>query len=126
MKHIGIGAGEHSPANTCFRSSQVLRRKSFDAQDQVQKIKNLVAPDDAAADLNRKMIAAVATAGNDSPKMSRPGSNSAAKDGIKVSFDYFKANAHRVSASIKPGDHAYHLHVVELHHTVPKNAMTLA
>jgi ATP-dependent Lon protease len=50
----------------------------------------------------------------------------AAKEAIKVGFDYFKANAHRVSASMKPGDHDYHLHVVELHNTGPTNAMTLA
>ena len=27
---------------------------------------------------------------------------------------------------MKPGDHDYHLHVVELHNTGPTNAMTLA
>jgi Transposase/Lon protease (S16) C-terminal proteolytic domain len=32
----------------------------------------------------------------------------------------------KVSASIKPGDHDYHLHVVELHNTGPTSAMTLA
>jgi ATP-dependent Lon protease len=31
-----------------------------------------------------------------------------------------------VSASIKAGDHDYHLHVVELHNTGPTTAMTLA
>ncbi len=49
-----------------------------------------------------------------------------AKEAIKVGFDYFKANASRVSASIKPGDHDYHLHVVELHNTGPTTAMTLS
>jgi ATP-dependent Lon protease len=58
--------------------------------------------------------------------MSGLGSNTAAKEALKVGFDYFKANAHRVSASIKPGDHDYHLHVVELHNTGPTTAMTLA
>lgn len=66
------------------------------------------------------------TAGNGSLRTSGLGSNAAAKEAIKVGFDYFKANAHRVSASIKPGDHDYHLHVVELHNTGPTNAMTLA
>lgn len=66
------------------------------------------------------------TAGNGTLKTSGLGSNSSAKEAIKVGFDYFKANAHRVSASIKPGDHDYHLHVVELHNTGPTNAMTLA
>ena len=66
------------------------------------------------------------TNGNGTLKTSGLGSNSAAKEAIKVGFDYFKANASRVSASIKPGDHDYHLHVVELHNTGPTNAMTLA
>ena len=66
------------------------------------------------------------TAGNGSLKMSGLGSNTAAKESIKVGFDYFKANAHRVSASIKPGEHDFHLHVVELHNTGATTAMTLA
>ena len=65
------------------------------------------------------------TSGNGTLKTSGIGSNSAAKEAIKVGFDYFKANASRVSASIKPGDHDYHLHIVELHNTGPTNAMTL-
>ena len=43
------------------------RRKFFDAKDRLQKIKNLVDPDDAAADLDRKMIAVVAKA--DQPEL---------------------------------------------------------
>jgi ATP-dependent Lon protease len=66
------------------------------------------------------------TTGNGSLKMSGLGSNTAAKEAIKVGFDYFKANAHRVSASIKTADHDYHLHIVELHNTGPTTAMTLA
>jgi len=65
------------------------------------------------------------TSGNGSLKTSGLGSNAAAKEAIKVGFDYFKANAHRISASIKSGDHDYHLHVVELHNTGPTTAMTL-
>jgi len=66
------------------------------------------------------------TSGNGALKTSGLGSNATAKEAIKVGFDYFKANAHRVSASIKPGDHDYHLHVVELHNTGPTSTMTLA
>lgn len=66
------------------------------------------------------------TAGNGSLKMSGLGSNTAAKEGIKVGFDYFKANASRVSASMKAGDHDYHLHVVELQNTGPTTTMTLS
>jgi len=65
------------------------------------------------------------TSGNGSLKMSGLGSNMKAKEAIKVGFDYFKANAGGVSASVKVGDHDYHLHVVELHNTGPTNAMTL-
>ncbi|HOC69764.1 MAG TPA: hypothetical protein PKO23_13255 [Candidatus Hydrogenedentes bacterium] len=53
-------------------------------------------------------------------------SNAPAKESVKVGFDCFRANANRVSASIKAGDHDYHLHVVELHNTGPTTAMTLA
>jgi ATP-dependent Lon protease len=65
------------------------------------------------------------TAGNGSLKMSGLGSNMKAKEAIKVGFDYFKANASSVSASVKVGDHDYHLHIVELHNTGPTKAMTL-
>ena len=59
-------------------------------------------------------------------KTSGLGSNTAAKEAIKVGFDYFKANASRVSASIKPGDHDIHLHVVELHNTGATTVLTLS
>ena len=65
------------------------------------------------------------TSGNGSLKMSGFGSNSQAKEAVKVGFDYFKANANGVSASAKPGDHDYHLHVVEMHNTGPTTSMTL-
>lgn len=65
------------------------------------------------------------TAGNGSLRMSGLGSNSTARESIKVGFDYFKANASRISASIKAGDHDYHLHIVELHNTGPTSALTL-
>jgi ATP-dependent Lon protease len=65
------------------------------------------------------------TAGNGSLKMSGLGSNTSAKEPIKVGFDYFKANATHVSASIKAGEHDYHLHIVELQNTGPNTAMAL-
>jgi len=66
------------------------------------------------------------SAGNGSLKTSGLGSNTDAKEAIKVGYDYFRANASRVSASIKPGDHDCHLHLVELHNTGPTTATTLA
>ena len=66
------------------------------------------------------------TAGNGALKTSGLGLNTSAREAIKVGFDYFRANASRISASIKVGDYDYHLHVVELHNTGPTTALTLA
>ena len=46
-------------ANLHLRTHLADRRKFFDAKERLQKIKGLVASDDAAADLDRKMIAVV-------------------------------------------------------------------
>jgi ATP-dependent Lon protease len=59
-------------------------------------------------------------------KLSGLGSNNTAKEAAKVGFDYFKANAGHISVSAKPGEHDFHLHVVELHNTGPTTALTLA
>jgi ATP-dependent Lon protease len=66
------------------------------------------------------------TAGNGALKISGLGSGSDAKEAVKVGFDYFRANASRISASIKAGDHDYHVHAVELHNTGPTLNLTLA
>ena len=66
------------------------------------------------------------TAGSGALKTSGLGSHGGAKESVKVGFDYFRANASHVSVSIKPGEHDYHLHVVELHNSGPTTAMTLA
>ncbi len=52
--------------------------------------------------------------------------SSAAKEQVKIAFDYFKANASRISASAKVMDHDFHLHVVELQNSGPLNHMALA
>ena len=64
-------------------------------------------------------------AGNGKLNISGLGSNSAAKEAVKVGYDYFKANIQRVSGSAKAGDHDFHLHSVELHNTGPTQTMTL-
>lgn len=53
--------------NLSLRTHVADRRKFFDNKERLQKIKTLVAPDDAAADLDRKMIAVVAKA--DQPEL---------------------------------------------------------
>jgi ATP-dependent Lon protease len=65
------------------------------------------------------------TAGNGKFNVSGLGSSGAAKEAVKVAFDYFKANISRVSGLAKAGDHDFHLHTVELHNTGPTKAMTL-
>ena len=65
------------------------------------------------------------TAGNGKLVISGLGSSAAAKESLRVAFDYYKANINRVSAGTKAGDHDYHLHAVELHNTGATKAMTL-
>ncbi|MDO9478479.1 MAG: protease Lon-related BREX system protein BrxL [Pseudohongiella sp.] len=43
----------------------------------------------------------------------------AAKEQVKIAFDYFKANANRISGSAKVMDHDFHLHVVDLQSSGP-------
>ena len=66
------------------------------------------------------------TAGTGHLKLSGFGSNMAAKESVKVGFDYFRANASQMQASLKPGNHNYHLHVVEAHNTGPSTTLTMA
>ena len=65
------------------------------------------------------------TAGNGKLTISGLGSNAAAKEAIRVAFDFFKANVSRVSGAAKAGDHDYHVHSVELHNTGPTRTTTL-
>jgi len=65
------------------------------------------------------------TAGNGKLSISGVGNSSQAKEPIKVAFDYFKANSSRISASMKPGERDFHLHIVELNNTGPNASMTL-
>ena len=43
-----------------------------------------------------------------------------------MTFDHFKANASRISASAKVMEHDFHLHVVELQNTGLLNGMSLS
>lgn len=61
-----------------------------------------------------------------SGKLSVSVSGSLAKEPVRVAFDYFKANASRVSASIHPTEKDVHLHLVELQNTGLPEFITLA
>lgn len=52
--------------------------------------------------------------------------SSAAKEQVKIAFDYFKANATRISGGSKVGEHDFHLHAVELQNTGPFSHLALA
>lgn len=57
------------------------------------------------------------SAGSGKLALSGLGSDSSAKETVKIAFDYFKANIARISASAKVLDHDFHLHFVELQNT---------
>jgi len=48
------------------------------------------------------------------------------REPVRVAFDYFKANASRVSASTHPTERDFHLHLVELQNSGAPDALTLA
>lgn len=52
--------------------------------------------------------------------------SSAAKEQVKIAFDFFKANAGRISAGTKVVDHDFHIHAVELQNTGPFTHLALA
>ena len=66
------------------------------------------------------------TAGNGKFAVSGISSSSAAREALKIGFDYFKANISRISGSAKAGEHDYHVHLVELQNSGPTASITLA
>jgi ATP-dependent Lon protease len=53
-------------------------------------------------------------------------SGSLSREPVRVAFDYFKANAARVSASIHPTEKDFHLHLVELQNSGSPEMLTLS
>lgn len=51
--------------------------------------------------------------------------SSSAKEQVKIAFDYFKANASRISGGSKVLEHDFHLHVLELQNTGPLSHLAL-
>jgi ATP-dependent Lon protease len=66
------------------------------------------------------------TKGTGKLAMSGLGTSSAAKEQIKIAFDFFKANSGRISAGAKVVDHDFHVSVVELQNTGPNAHLGLA
>jgi len=53
-------------------------------------------------------------------------SGSGSRESVRIAFDYFKANASRVSAGIKTAVQDFHLHLVELQHSGSPETLTLS
>ncbi len=66
------------------------------------------------------------TPGNGKHSTSGLGSNTPAKEAIRIGFDYFKGNLNRISATAKFSEHEFHLHAVELHNSGPSTKTSLA
>jgi ATP-dependent Lon protease len=65
------------------------------------------------------------TAGTGKLSISGVGSNSAAKESIRIAFDYFRANVGQITSSEKVGEHDFHLHIVELNNTGATTNLTI-
>lgn len=52
--------------------------------------------------------------------------SSAAKEQVKIAFDFFKANASSISAGVKVADHDFHISAVELQNTGPFTHLAFA
>lgn len=66
------------------------------------------------------------TGGNGAVRFSGLGSNAIARECLRIAYDFFRANASRISITPKAGDFNYHIHIVELHNSGPSNTLTLA
>jgi len=53
-------------------------------------------------------------------------SGSVSKESVRIAFDYFKANAQRISGVIRPSELDFHLHIVDLQNGGEPSAITLA
>lgn len=65
------------------------------------------------------------TKGSGKLAMSGLWNSNAAKEQVKIAFDYFKANASRISAGAHVMDHDFHIHAVELQNTGPFTHLAL-
>jgi ATP-dependent Lon protease len=65
-------------------------------------------------------------AGSGKLTLSGFGSNTKVREGLKVAFDFFKANASQVSASIKVNQHDFHVHLVDFYNSGPSEHFALA
>lgn len=65
-------------------------------------------------------------AGSGKLNLSGFGSNTQVKEGLKIAFDFFKANATSVSQSLKVNQSDYHIHLVDFYNAGPSEHLALA
>src|SRR5690606_24158446 len=65
------------------------------------------------------------TKGSGKLAMSGLWNSSSLKEQVKMSFDYFKANAPRISGSARVLEHDFHLHLVDLQNGGPVQSLAL-
>ncbi len=66
------------------------------------------------------------TAGNGKLSTSGLGSDTEAKEQVKVGFEYFKGNLSRIAANNQFSDHEFHLHFVDLQMSGNSHSSSLA
>jgi ATP-dependent Lon protease len=66
------------------------------------------------------------TAGNGKHSTSGLGSDTSAKEQVRVGFEYFKGNLNRIAANTKFSEHEFHLHFVDLQNSGNSHSASLA
>lgn len=67
-----------------------------------------------------------AISGSGKLNLSGFGSNTHVKEGLRIAFDFFKANAMSVSQSLKVNQSDYHVHLVDFYNAGPSEHLALA
>jgi ATP-dependent Lon protease len=66
------------------------------------------------------------TAGNGKHSTSGLGSDTSAKEQVRVGFEYFKGNLNRIAANTKFSEHEFHLYFVDLQNSGNSHSASLA
>jgi ATP-dependent Lon protease len=66
------------------------------------------------------------TAGNGKHSTSGFGSDTSAKEQVRVGFEYFKGNLNRIAATSRFSDHEFHLHFVDLQRSGNSHSASLS
>jgi len=87
---------------------------------------HLVTKGDSTGQLGLYRFETQMMAGHGKHTVSGFGSHVAAKEAIRVGFDYFKGNLNRISVTEKFSEYEFHLHIIELHNSGSSTQTSLA